>query len=197
MTFRPIPRAEGGYRCAVIDPPWSFDDKVTRNAPELSVGSGYGTLSTAEIAELPVPELLAPSALVFLWAPDTHIFEAKWLLDWWGLGYKHLAVWVKTYGATDVEEVEGEGDLDCGMGNYMRKSHEVALLAATPGLRARSDIRDRRARSVVVAPRRRHSEKPEELQDAAERLISGPYLELFARRRRPGWTCWGDELTEE
>lgn len=220
-TFAPIPRVPGGYRCAVIDPPWSFQDKATRNAPERSGDNGYHTLSIEEIAELPVPDLLAPEAIVFLWVPDTHIFEAKWLLDWWGLSFKHFAVWVKEPVEDDLDALAERWATDpvppdamtcatelrhvldtatepqMGMGNYMRRSHELAMLTTTIPFHARTQIADRSIRSVVYGKRGRHSQKPETLQDAAERIIEGPYLELFARRRRPGWACWGDELPEE
>lgn len=223
-TFAPIPRVPGGYRCAVVDPPWSFQDKATRNAPERSA-EGYHTLSIEEIAELPVPDLLAPEAIVFLWVPDTHVFEAKWLLDWWGLSFKHFAVWVKEPVEDDLELlaedwatravtaypppdaltcaaelrqlVDNAAEPQMGMGNYLRRAHEIAMLTTTIPFHARTQIADRRQRSVIYGKRGRHSAKPETLQDAAERIIEGPYVELFARRRRPGWVCWGDELTEE
>lgn len=196
-TFKPIPvDVTGlGYRCVVLDPPWSFQDKGSRAAPDEVVNGAvakYRTLSTPEIAELPIPDLLAPDAIVLVWAPDTHIPDALWLLDWWGLTYKHLIIWGKVSNPK-FEETGEDPRVQMGMGHYLRKAHEVALLAT----RGHPKIESHSERSLILAPRGRHSQKPEDLQDRAERLISGPYLELFARRRRPSWTCWGDELTQQ
>lgn len=191
-----IPRVQGGYRCIVADPPWFFNDRGSRATPGQTSGPGYAMLATEEIAAVPMTELAAPDAVLLLWFPDTHVRDALWLVDWWEFEYKHFVIWGKVRGWTDAAggEIPAGVVPQIGMGHYMRKSHEVALLA-TRG-RVVPLIRDHGVSSLLLAPRGRHSEKPEDLQDAAERLIEGPYLELFARRRRPGWVCWGDELTE-
>jgi N6-adenosine-specific RNA methylase IME4 len=114
----------------------------------------------------------------------------------WGFEFKTWAfVWVKTNpnaGAPELEEIQPQ-DLKLGNGYGTRANSEVVLLGvpASRGapLRLNADVRQ-----VVIAPVTEHSEKPEEVRRRIERLYPGPYLELFARRLRPGWVCWGDEL---
>lgn len=171
-----LPRVRGGWRCLVADPPWKFSDTNTRGAAERH----YPTMSGEEIALLPVREVTAPDAVLALWVPDTHLLAGLAVASAWGFTYRHLVIWGK---------VSAAGKIQIGLGHRFRKSHEVALLCT----RGKPEILDHGVSSLILAPRTRHSAKPEAMRLALERLCRGPRLELFARAARPGWTVWGDE----
>jgi N6-adenosine-specific RNA methylase IME4 len=170
-----IPRTRGGWRCVLADPPWRFSDRNTRAAAERH----YQTMSGEEIAVLPVREAVAADAVLALWVPDTHLLLGLAVARAWGFTYRHLVCWGKVK----------DGRIQIGLGHRMRKAHEIALLCT----RGKPTILDHGVPSLILAPRGRHSAKPEAMHAALERLCAGPRLELFARQARDGWTCWGDE----
>ena len=171
-----LPRVRGGFRVVIADPAWSFSDSNTRAA----AARHYSTMSDAEIALLPVDQVVAGDAVLALWAPDTHIPVALAVAKAWGFTYRHLVVWTK---------VSGDGRMQIGLGHYFRKAHEVALLCT----RGKPERLDAGVASAFLAPRTRHSAKPPYLHRALERAYRGPRLEMFAREARPGWTAWGLE----
>jgi N6-adenosine-specific RNA methylase IME4 len=107
--------------------------------------------------------------------------EAYAVADAWGFTAKSEIVWRK---------LTRGGKAHFGLGRYVRATHETAILAA----RGRPDLLAHNVRSLFEAQVGRHSEKPEAFYDLVEELSPGPYLELFARRSRPGWTCLGNEV---
>jgi N6-adenosine-specific RNA methylase IME4 len=166
-------------RVLTADPPWVFNDKL----PGKSRGAAknYSCLSAEDIARLPLPEL-ADDAWLFLWRVHTHNEEALYVMRTWGFTYASELVWVKT---------TAEGKLHFGMGRTFRNCHEVCLV----GRRGRPKPSSRSVRSVFLAPTGDHSEKPQEFYPLVEELTGGgPYVELFARRRREGWGTFGDQL---
>ena len=166
----------GGYGCIVADPPWSFRaGRATRIRPR------YRCMSDVQIASLPVREIAATRALLFLWVTSAHLETGFHIARRWGFEPKTTIVWIKMGAA---------GRLQIGMGSYVRCAHEIVIVCA----RGKQTGIDRSVPSVIIAPRGEHSRKPEALQDYAERLAPGPYCELFARRVRGGWTCWGEAL---
>ncbi len=137
-----------------------------------------------QLRALPVGQLAADDAALLLWATWPTLPQALDLIEAWGFAYKTLGFcWVKQSG--------GDG-LFVGMGYWTRANTEPVLLATRGAPSRLSGATD--VRQVVMAPVAAHSAKPEQIQDRIERLVAGPYLELFARRVRPGWTCWGDEI---
>lgn len=164
------------YHTILIDPPWAFrtyteDDAIAQRAP----GQHYPTMPLNEIAGLPIPKLAARNCALFMWAVDAHLLQALKLIDIWGFTYRTRAfTWIKP---------------GIGMGYWTRKQTETCLLATygSPGRYAK-DVRE-----VIEAPRREHSRKPDEIYDRIEALVGGPYLEMFARKTRPGWDSWGNE----
>lgn len=186
------------YKVIVADPPWSFGDKlpgVTRGAER-----NYKVMTVKDVETFEhdlVHRQVGPDALLFLWRVASQVEEAMQVVRAWGFVPKSEIVWVKT----SSEEAQSEylagrmPTLHFGMGRYVRMSHEVCVIASRGrGIRY---VRDHGTRSVFLAPVGRHSAKPEEFFDLVERLAPGPYVELFARRRRLGWTCLGDELPAE
>lgn len=170
----PLPVIPGGFQTIVADPPWSFSDLGSRAAP------GYPLMEPEDILDLQVDVVAARDAHLYLWVPDTHLELGLRVIDAWGFRFKHQIIWVK---------MGANGSLHINLGHYFRKAHEVCLYAT----RGRAKVLDRSIPSVLFAPRTPHSRKPEQLQDMAMRASPGPRLELFARRQRLDWVCWGLE----
>ena len=130
-----------------------------------------------------VQALAAPDCALFLWAVAPLLPGALHLIEDWGFTYKTVAfTWVK-------QNPAGAG-FHKGMGYWTRANPEICLLAT----RGHPSRLARDVDQLVIAPRGRHSAKPEEVPARIERLVAGPYLELFARRERPGWTVWGNQV---
>ena len=175
-----LPRTRGGWKCFIADPPWRFSDTATRGSAE----HHYSTMTDLEIADMEIAAISAPDAVLGLWCPDTHLPLALVVTKAWGFTYRHLYPWMKV-GVT--------GKIQIGLGHYMRKAHEVAIICT----RGKPKILDHGVPSACIAPRTAHSRKPQNLHVALERLCEGPRLELFARERREGWTAWGLEAPGE
>jgi N6-adenosine-specific RNA methylase IME4 len=173
-----------GKRFSVIyaDPPWEF--KVySGKGKERSAERHYDTMTIDVIKALPVEALAAENCALFLWAVNPELPGALDVIRAWGFDYKTLGfVWIK-------QNRSGEG-LFTGMGYWTRANAEPCLLATRGSpLRLAMDVPQ-----VILAPVREHSRKPDETVPRIERLLAGPYLELFAREERAGWTTWGNEI---
>ncbi len=168
------------FRVLTADPPWSFGDSLP--GPGRGAEKHYQVLSQGEIERFPLPPI-ADDALLFLWRVSSQPEEALRVVRAWGFVPKAEIVWVKK---------TKTGKRHFGMGRYVRAEHETCIVAARG--RGISLIRDRSIRSTFDAPTGRHSAKPEAFYDLVEKLASGPYAELFARRHRPNWSCFGNEL---
>lgn len=190
------------YRVLCADPPWQFGDKLP--GPGRGAEKHYKVLDPEGIRRFPLPPL-EDDALLFLWRVSSQQEEALSVMRAWGFVPKSEITWVKLRNgihdplAAGVERILQQrrvGSInDClafGMGRYVRLCHEVCLIGARG--RATSLIQDKAVRSVFFAPRGEHSSKPAVMYELIERLSQGPYAELFAREKRPGWDQWGDEL---
>lgn len=175
-------------RVVLADPPWRHDDALGARG----AAANYRTLSVLEICQYPVPPV-ANDALLFLWRLSSMQEAAITVARTWGFVPHSEIVWVKTSSAFDYHPDPGRvpsATLAFGMGRIVRGSHETCLVCK----RGRPEIRDRSVRTVFFAPRQEHSRKPDRMYELVERLSEGPYVELFARRRRHGWLQFGDEL---
>ncbi|MBD3177749.1 MAG: hypothetical protein GF320_21455 [Armatimonadia bacterium] len=184
-ALAPLP--DGPFGAILADPPWAFrnySDRWHAEHPESRwAGKHYGLLAREDLARIPVGDVAAPDCALFMWAIGSMLPHALDLMAAWGFCYKTVAfVWTKM--------VKDGSRPCCGMGHWTRQSVEYVLL----GTRGRPRRRSRRVQQAILQPRGRHSEKPESVQDRIEELVGGPYLELFARRARPGWACWGNEV---
>ena len=142
----------------------------------------YETMSLDDIKALPVGDYAAPDSALLLWAVWPLLPEALAVMRCWGFTYKTAAfVWGKTTRA---------GRPAIGMGYYTRSASEVCLL----GIRGNVKRLSKSVRQLIIEPRREHSRKPDRIHTDIEQLFPGPYLELFARQQRPGWTCVGDQV---
>src|SRR5262249_28834895 len=144
----------------------------------------YKTLDGLDILSMPVAELALPDSVLFLWISWPLLETGLATIRQWGFQYKTCAfAWMKANG-TQMHMFDDEIQPDMLLGYWTRANSEVCLLA-TRGQprRLNADVRQ-----GIIAPRREHSRKPDGIHDRIERLVPGPYLELFARQERPGWT---------
>ena len=154
-------------------------------APEHRRLSRYTTMDLQEICRLPVSEIVAPRAHLYLWVPNALLAEGMQVMKSWGFTYKTNIVWYK---------VRKDGGPDRrGVGFYFRNVTEMILFGVR-GTNVRTLQPARSLPNMIIARKREHSRKPDEQYGIIERCSWGPYLELFARCGRPGWHQWGDEV---
>jgi N6-adenosine-specific RNA methylase IME4 len=188
------PTRAGEYRVIYADPPWRFatySDKGKGRSAE----AHYDCLSLDEIKALPVADWAARDAVLLLWATDPLLPRALEVIEAWGFAYKTVGFyWVKlNKSAAPIMLGNGpllsERDFFTGLGFWTRANPEPCLLA-TRGhpKRVAGDVQ-----KLLIAPRRQHSRKPQDAYERIERLLPGPYLEMFARQSRPGWDGWGNQ----
>ena len=178
--------AFSGERFATVlaDPPWQFINRTGKVAPEHRRLSRYGTMRADAICSLPVAELLAPTAHLYLWVPNALLPQGLRVLAAWGFEYKSNIVWHK---------VRKDGGSDGrGVGFYFRNVTEL-LLFGIRGPNARTLAPGRRQVNYLATRKREHSRKPDEIYRIIEACSPPPRLELFARGTRRGWTTWGNQ----
>ncbi|MFN4260892.1 MAG: MT-A70 family methyltransferase [Gemmataceae bacterium] len=169
----------------LIDPPWRFANRTGKMAPEHKRLHRYTTMTFEAIAALPVADLALPKSHLYLWCPNALLLEALQIMKGWGFTYKTNIVWYKT-------RKDGGPD-GRGVGFYFRNVTELLLFGTRGKLRTLKQ--GRRQVNVIVSRKHEHSWKPSETYTIIEACSPGPYLELFARHLRPGWTSWGDQAT--
>jgi len=182
-----VPPGLGQFGTILADPPWRFQNRTGKVAPEHRRLSRYTTMSFEEIMEVPVSHLALPKCHLYLSIPNALILEGLEVMRRWGFTYKTNLVWYK---------VRQDGGPDRrGVGFYFRNVTELVLFGVRGSLRTFAPAR--RQPNMMISRKRGHSRKPEELYEIIERCSPGPYLELFARRRRQGWVSWGDGVEDD
>ena len=175
------------FTTVLADPPWRFTNRTGKMAPEHRRLSRYGTLSLGEIAALPVEEITAPTAHLYLWVPNALLPEGLTVMRAWGFHYKSNIIWHK---------LRKDGGSDGrGVGFYFRNVTEM-LLFGVRGKNARTLAPGRRQVNYIGSRKREHSRKPDEQYEIIEGCSPGPYLELFARGTRERWAVWGSEADQ-
>jgi N6-adenosine-specific RNA methylase IME4 len=175
------------FETVLADPPWRFQNRTGKMAPEHRRLARYETMTLDEITELPVAQRVSDGAHLYLWVPNALLGEGLRVMDAWGFTYKTNLVWYK---------VRKDGGPDGrGVGFYFRNVTELVLFGVRGSRRTLAP--GRRQVNLFAQRKREHSRKPEELYDIVESCSPGPYLELFARHAREGWHQWGDELVSE
>ncbi len=175
--------ATAPFGTVLADPPCRFTNRTGKVAPEHRRLSRYDTMTTEEIAALPVGGLVADRAHCYLWAPNALLGEALMVLHSWGFSYKANIVWAK-------RRADGGPD-GRGVGFYFRNVTELILFGVKGRLRTLPPGRTQV--NMIEARKREHSRKPDEQYALVESCSPGPYLELFARYPRTGWAVWGHE----
>jgi N6-adenosine-specific RNA methylase IME4 len=176
----PLP-SDRRYSVIYADPPWHFEVYNEDSGAERAAGNHYPTLPLEEICALQVRELAAVDAVLFLWTTLPHLEEAFRVIAAWGFQYKTNLAWVKD---------------KIGRGYFVRNQHELLVVATRGDIPA--PLPANRPPSVINAPRREHSRKPDEAYELIERIYSElPKIELFARSAREGWAAWGNQVPAE
>ncbi len=179
----------GGQKFSTIlaDPPWQFQNRTGKMAPEHKRLNRYGTMELAEIKALPVADVSAETAHLYLWVPNALLPEGIEVLRAWGFQYKSNLVWHK---------IRKDGGPDGrGVGFYFRNVTELILFGVR-GRNARTLAPGRSQVNFLATQKREHSRKPDELYPLVEACSPGPYLEMFARGSRVGWQTWGNQADE-
>lgn len=158
------------YRTILADPPWEVQQRGGRGAIQ-----HYALMSLDLIKAMPVADLAADDAHLWLWVTNATLRDGYDVMAAWGFTPRSPLTWCKPR---------------LGLGNYLRNSTEHLLL----GTRGDAPVRFRAQPTWLFAPVQDHSHKPEEVYGVIERLSDGPYLELFARRPRHGWHVWGNQI---
>ena len=175
------------FATILADPPWRFQNRTGKMAPEHGRLSRYSTMDLDAIKDLPVADVAADPAHLYLWVPNALLPEGLAVMAAWGFNYKSNIVWHK---------VRKDGGSDGrGVGFYFRNVTELVLFGVR-GKNARTGPAGRRQVNLLGTRKREHSRKPDELYDLVEACSPGPRLELFARGSRPGWTTWGDQAAD-
>jgi len=175
------------FATVLADPPWRFQNRTGKVAPEHSRLSRYDTMTTAEIAALPVADVMARQSHCYLWVPNALIADGLTVMSAWGFTYKTVLIWAK-------RRQDGGPD-GRGVGFYFRNVTEPLLFGVRGKLRTLAP--GRRQVNMIETRKREHSRKPDEQYEVIEACSPGPYLELFARYPQEGWAAWGNEAAED
>jgi N6-adenosine-specific RNA methylase IME4 len=182
------------FAAILIDPPWEYTTYSEDTGQGRSAEAHYPTMSAGDIASLPVGDLAADDCALFMWATWPTIQQAFAVGTAWGFEYKTCAfTWAKVKKglAPDTHlRLNEDSNWHMGMGFWTRANSEVCLLFT----KGRPSRMNKDVRQLIVASVRNHSQKPDEQYERIERLVKGPYLELFAREKREGWFAWGNEV---
>jgi N6-adenosine-specific RNA methylase IME4 len=171
----------------LADPPWQFQNRTGKVAPEHKRLARYGTMDLKQIKELPVSKAAADTAHLYLWVPNALLPDGIAVMEAWGFKYKSNIVWHK---------IRKDGGSDGrGVGFYFRNVTEVILFGVR-GKNARTLQPGRTQVNYLCSRKREHSRKPDEQYSIIEACSPGPYLEMFARGERKKWTSWGNQADE-
>lgn len=161
------------WHTILADPPWDVEQRGARGAEQ-----HYPLLTLEQIAAMPVADLATENAHLWLWVTNATLRAGYDIAEAWGFTVRSPLTWVK---------------FRLGLGNYLRNSTEHLLFAT----RGDAPVQFRAQPTWIHAPVQEHSHKPEEQYALIERVSPGPYIELFARRRQPGWHAWGNEIDSD
>ena len=185
--YASLPTVAGGFTTILADPPWRFQNRTGKVAPEHKRLGRYATMSLEEIKALSVSEVTADNAHLYLWVPNALLPEGIAVMQSWGFRYVSNIVWAK-------RRKDGGPD-GRGVGFYFRNVTELLLFGVKGHLRTLQPGRTQV--NMIETRKREHSRKPDEQYALIQECSPGPYLELFARYPQPHWTAWGNEASEE
>ena len=175
------------FSTILADPPWQFQNRTGKMAPEHKRLSRYPTLTLQEVKDLPVEAIADDRAHLYLWVPNALISEGLQVMDNWGFKYKSNIIWYK---------IRKDGGPDRrGVGFYFRNVTEMILFGVR-GKNIRTLKPGRTQENIISSRKREHSRKPDEQYKIIESCSWGPYLELFGRGTRKGWVSWGNQAND-
>lgn len=175
------------FATVLADPPWQFQNRTGKMAPEHKRLARYPTMTLQEIKDLPVEAIVTDTAHLYLWVPNALLAEGLQVMEHWGFTYKTNLIWYK---------IRKDGGPDRrGVGFYFRNVTEMILFGVR-GKNARTLQPGRSQENIISSQKREHSRKPDEQYEIIEACSPGPYLELFARGPRKGWFGWGNQAQE-
>lgn len=186
-SLPPLPGTPGGWATILADPPWRFTNRTGKVAPEHRRLDRYDTMTHAEICALPVAGVAAVNSHLYLWVPNAVLPEGLQVMAAWGYRYVSNIVWAK-------RRKDGGPD-GRGVGFYFRNVTELLLFGVRGSMRTLPP--GRRQVNMIEARKREHSRKPDESYKLIEACSPAPFLELFARYPRRGWSAWGDEAAAD
>lgn len=172
------------YSTIYADPPWRFQNRTGKVAPEHKRLTRYDTMSLEDIQSLPVKSISAEKCHLYLWVPNALLPDGLAVMNSWGFNYKGNIIW---------EKIRKDGEPDGrGVGFYFRNVTEI-LLFGVKGEGFRTLAPARSQVNLIRTRKREHSRKPDEIIPIIEKCSPGPYIELFARGERQGWDMWGNQ----
>ncbi|WP_207102268.1 MT-A70 family methyltransferase [Paracoccus shandongensis] len=175
------------FGTVLADPPWQFQNRTGKMAPEHKRLTRYPTMTLDEICDLPVGTIADARAHLYLWVPNALLPEGLKVMECWGFTYKSNLIWYK---------LRKDGGPDRrGVGFYFRNVTEI-LLFGVRGKDVRTLDPGRSQENIIATQKREHSRKPDEQYDLIEACSWGPRLEMFARGPRKGWTVWGNQADD-
>lgn len=175
------------FGTVLADPPWQFQNRTGKMAPEHRRLSRYPTMTLDAICDLPVGEIADARSHLYLWVPNALLPEGLKVMEHWGFTYKSNLIWYK---------IRKDGGPDRrGVGFYFRNVTEI-LLFGVRGKDVRTLDPGRSQENIIATQKREHSRKPDEQYDLIEACSWGPRLEMFARGPRKGWTVWGNQAED-
>lgn len=176
----------GKFSTILADPPWKFDNRTGKIAPEHKRLFRYGTMTNEDIINLPVQDIAADQSHLYLWVPNALVGLGLQVMASWGFKYKTNIIWYK---------IRKDGGPDRrGVGFYFRNVTEMVLFGVRGKMRTLQP--GRTMPNILSTMKREHSRKPDELYSIIEQCSPDPFIELFARVSRPGWASWGNETDE-
>ena len=178
------------YNTIYADPPWRFQNRTGKVAPEHKRLKRYETMTVEEIKQLPVAEIADEKAHLYLWVPNALLPDGLAVMEAWGFEYKSNIIW---------EKVRKDGYPDGrGVGFYFRNVTEILLFGIKKSSSPNRTLDPARSQvNLIRAQKREHSRKPDEFIPVIEACSQGARIELFARGDRAGWDMWGNQATAD
>lgn len=176
------------FKTILADPPWRFKNRSGVMSPETNQRNDkyhYPTMSLGDIKKMPVKILACEDAYLYLWTPSFMLPDGLNVMKEWGFKYRNTIVWrkIKKDGSTSASS----------LGFPFRNAQELLLVGYCGNLKKASVIKRESVHNIICDQKREHSRKPDQTYDLIEKVSLPPYLELFARTKRPGWEAWGNQ----
>ncbi len=183
------------FRVIYADPPWNYKC-WSKKGESRGAQAHYDCMSLTDIKNMPVSELAADDCVILMWVTDPFLEKGIELLKAWGFEYKTVGFhWMKLRKGLNNQPslfIDPKADVFMGGGYYTRANNEICLL----GTKGKPKRVSKAVRRAILSPVREHSRKPDEIYGRIEKLLDGPYLELFARNQRNDWHSWGNQTNK-